>query len=74
MLNDSRGLLWMGTQYGIKVLSPDRKIDVLGEEHGFENLTIQAMQEDYNNEVWITTINALYKVSVAKKEGRMSIV
>lgn len=50
MLNDSRGLLWMGTQYGIKVLSPDRKIDVLGEEHGFENLTIQAMQEDYNNE------------------------
>lgn len=30
MLNDSRGLLWMGTQYGIKVLSPDRKIDVLG--------------------------------------------
>lgn len=52
MLNDSRGLLWMGTQYGIKVLSPDRKIDVLGEEHGFENLTIQAMQEDYNNEVW----------------------
>lgn len=51
MLNDSRGLLWMGTQYGIKVLSPDRKIDVLGEEHGFENLTIQAMQEDYNNEV-----------------------
>ena len=67
MLNDSRGLLWMGTQYGIKVLSPDRKIDVLGEEHGFENLTIQAMQEDYNNEVWITTINALYKVSVAKE-------
>lgn len=53
MLNDSRGLLWMGTQYGIKVLSPDWKIDVLGEEHGFENLTIQGMQEDYNNEVWI---------------------
>ena len=70
MLNDSRGLLWMGTQYGIKVLSPDRKIDVLGEEHGFENLTIQAMQEDYNNEVWITTINALYKVSVAKERGQ----
>lgn len=70
MLNDSRGLLWMGTQYGIKVLSPDRKIDVLGEEHGFENLTIQAMQEDYNNEVWITTINALYKVSVAKEGGQ----
>mgnify|MGYP000819456810 CR=1 FL=1 len=70
MLNDSRGLLWMGTQYGIKVLSPDRKIDMLGEEHGFENLTIQAMQEDYNNEVWITTINALYKVSVAKEGGQ----
>lgn len=70
MLNDSRGLLWMGTQYGIKVLSPDRKIDVLGEEHGFENLTIQAIQEDYNNEVWITTINALYKVSVAKEGGQ----
>lgn len=66
MLNDSRGLLWMGTQYGIKVLSPDWKIDVLGEEHGFENLTIQGMQEDYNNEVW----NALYKVSVAKEDGQ----
>lgn len=70
MLNDSRGLLWMGTQYGIKVLSPDWKIDVLGEEHGFENLTIQGMQEDYNNEVWIATINALYKVSVAKEDGQ----
>ena len=33
----------MGTQYGIKVLSPDWKIDVLGEEHGFENLTIQGI-------------------------------
>ena len=70
MLNDSRGLLWMGTQYGIKVLYPDKKIDVLGEEYGFENLTIQAIQEDYNNEVWITTINALYKVSVAKEGGQ----
>lgn len=28
------------------------------------------MQEDYNNEVWITTINALYKVSVAKEGGQ----
>lgn len=70
LLKDSRGLLWMGTQYGIKVLSPDKKIDVLGEEHGFENLTIQAIQEDYNNEVWIATINALYKVSVAKEGGQ----
>lgn len=70
MLKDSRGLLWMGTQYGIKVLTPDRKIDVLGEEHGFTNLTIQAIQEDYNNEVWISTINALYKVTVAKENGQ----
>lgn len=36
MLNDSRGLLWMGTQYGIKVLSPDRKIDVLGKNMGLK--------------------------------------
>lgn len=70
MLKDSRGLLWMGTQYGIKVMLPDKKVDVLGEEHGFENLTIQSMQEDYNNEVWISTINALYKVSVSKEGGR----
>lgn len=70
MLKDSRGLLWMGTQYGIKVMLPDKKVDVLGEEHGFENLTIQSMQEDYDNEVWISTINALYKVSVSKEGGR----
>ena len=66
---DSRGLLWMGTQYGIKIVSDDFHVDYLGEEAGFTNLTVQSIQEDNNGDVWVSTINGLYKITV-ENEGQ----
>lgn len=66
---DSRGLLWMGTQYGVKIVSDDlHHVDYLGSEAGFTNLTVQSIQEDNNGDVWVSTINALYRVTV-ENEG-----
>ena len=64
---DSRNLLWMGTQYGVKVMSGNGNVDYLGKEAGFANLTVQSIQEDNNGDMWVSTINALYKVTVEKK-------
>lgn len=69
-LKDSRGLMWLGTQYGIKVMYGDRHIDFLGPEHGFANATVQSIREDNNHDIWVSTINAIYKIVVERKDGR----
>lgn len=69
ILKDSRGLVWLGTQYGIKVMSPDKMIDFLGPEHGFTNTTVQGICEDNNRDIWVSTINAIYKIVVEQKDG-----
>lgn len=69
-LADSRGLVWLGTQYGIKVMYEDKHVDFLGQEHGFANATVQSIKEDNNHDIWVSTINAVYKISVEQREGR----
>lgn len=69
ILNDSRGLIWLGTQYGIKVMSQDKQIDFLGPEHGFTNTTVQSIREDNNRDIWVSTINAIYKIVVEQEGG-----
>lgn len=69
LLTDSRGLVWLGTQYGIKIMEGTGKIDFLGPEHGFTNTTVQSIQEDNNRDIWVSTIDAIYKVSVEGKAG-----
>lgn len=68
-LKDSRGLVWLGTQYGIKVMSEDKRVDFLGPEHGFTNTTVQSIQEDNNRDIWVSTINAIYKIVVKQEAG-----
>ncbi|WP_308756234.1 ATP-binding protein [uncultured Bacteroides sp.] len=70
VLRDSRGLMWLGTQYGIKVMHEDKHIDFLGQEHGFTNATVQSIREDNNHDIWVSTINAIYKIVVEQKDGR----
>lgn len=69
-LKDSRKLMWLGTQYGIKVMYEDKHIDFLGPEYGFTNATVQSIREDNNHDIWVSTINAIYKIVVEQKEGR----
>lgn len=69
ILKDSRGWMWLGTQYGIKVMHEDKRIDFLGPEHGFTNTTVQAIREDSNRDIWVSTINAIYKIAVEREGG-----
>lgn len=64
MIEDSRGMLWLGTQYGLIILDSENSMYYLGEEHGLENATIQSIQEDNNHDIWISTISSIYKISV----------
>lgn len=72
ILRDSRGLIWLGTQYGIKVMDEDRNVDYLGSELNFSNTTVLAMQEDSNHDIWISTIDAIYRITIEQTEdGRV---
>ena len=44
ILRDSRNLLWMGTQYGIKIVHEDGAVDYIGEDEGLANLTVIAFR------------------------------
>ena len=67
ILNDSRGLLWFGTQYALNIVTPDKQLYTLQEEDGLPNATIQGIQEDNNHDIWISTINSICKIKVDKK-------
>lgn len=70
LFKDSRNLLWMGTQYGIKILSEDKRVDFLGLEQGFANATVQSIQEDNNHDIWVATVNAIYKIEVESADDK----
>lgn len=69
MMEDSRGMLWLGTQYGLIILDAEGRLFYLGEEQGLENATIQSIQEDDNHDIWISTISSIYRVSVEMTDG-----
>lgn len=64
IMEDSRGMLWLGTQYGLIILDRNGNMRYLGEDDGFENATIQSIQEDNNHDIWISTISSIYKITV----------
>lgn len=70
ILNDSRGLLWFGTQYGLNIVTPEQQLYSLQKEDGLSNTTIQSIQEDNNHDIWISTINSICKVEVRRQENK----
>lgn len=69
ILNDSRGLLWFGTQYGLNIVTPEQRSYTLQKEDGLSNTTIQSIQEDNNHDIWIATINSICKIEVGNQAG-----
>lgn len=67
ILNDSRGVLWFGTQYALNIVTPDKQLYTLQEADGLPNATIQGIQEDNNHDIWISTINSICKIKVDKQ-------
>ena len=67
IMNDSRGLLWFGTQYALNIVTPDNQLYTLQEENGLPNATIQGIQEDNNHDIWVSTINSICKIKVVRQ-------
>ena len=64
---DSRGLLWIGTRYGINILDPESDhIDYLTERDGLCSNSISGLTEDKNNNMWVTTRNGVSRVVVQR--------
>ena len=62
---DSRGLLWIATLYGLNVF--DRKKDqitILTTENGLANNIVNGVVEDNNKNMWITTSNGVSNIVV----------
>lgn len=72
ILKDSRGAVWFGTQYGLNVITKNRKIYRIGKENGLFNTTIQSLQEDNNGDIWLSTINSLCKIEVKGPDDNYS--
>lgn len=65
---DSRGWLWLGTREGISIYNPATgKFRNLSEESGLPENTIFELQEDENHNMWYSSSNGLYKISVSEQ-------
>lgn len=67
VLEDSRGLLWIGTRDGINVYdrSNDRLVYITDKD-GLCNNCVRGIIEDGNHNVWITTTNGVCRVVVQR--------
>lgn len=64
IMEDSRDMLWLGTQYGLVILDRNGRMFYIGEDHGLDNATILSIQEDNNHDIWISTISSIYRINV----------
>lgn len=67
VLEDSRGLLWIGTREGVNVLNRDNdNLSYITEKEGLCNNSVRGLTEDKNHNVWITTGNGVSRVVVQR--------
>ena len=71
LCTDSRGWTWAGTQDGLKLfMSESKEGQTLYTEDGLINNSIQAILEDFQSNIWITTSYGISQIkidSVSKK-------
>ena len=67
VIEDSRGLLWIGTREGINVLDrTNDRIDRITVKKGLANNCVCGLTEDKNNNIWITTTEGVTRVVVQR--------
>lgn len=53
---DSRGLLWLGTEYGVVVFDPEsEQFNRLTSKDGLSSNLVSAILEDHNSNIWVST-------------------
>lgn len=67
VIEDSRGLLWIGTRQGVNILDRETdRLDYLTESNGLANNCVCGLAEDKNHNIWITTSNGVSRVVVQR--------
>lgn len=73
VLEDSRGLVWIGTRQGVNILDRGTdKLDYLTEREGLTNNCVCGLAEDKNHNIWITTSNGVTRVVVQRDHEESS--
>lgn len=52
---------WCGTSLGLVKLSPNKKIDIYNDSHGFPNSTIHGLLNDSQGNIWLSTNQGIIK-------------
>ena len=67
VMQDSRGLIWIGTREGLNVFDAESdSLNYITEKNGLCNNCICGITEDKNHNVWITTSNGVSRVVVQR--------
>nr|MCR4582573.1 helix-turn-helix domain-containing protein [Prevotella sp.] len=67
VLQDSRGLLWIGTREGLNILDLETdKLYQLTEKQGLSNNNVCGIAEDKNHNMWITTSGGVSRIVVQR--------
>lgn len=70
VIEDSRGLIWIGTRGGVNVLDLESDhLDYLTEKEGLTNNCVCGLTEDKNHNIWITTSNGVTRVVVQRNHN-----
>ena len=75
VMQDSRGLIWVGTREGVNVLDlTTDSLNYITESEGLCNNCICGITEDKNHNIWITTSNGVCRVVVQRvgKDGQFN--
>lgn len=68
LYTDSRGLTWIGTRDGLSVWNPQKKkLQMFHTENGLVNNRIQAIQEDLNRNIWVSTSGGISRIDIKKE-------
>lgn len=67
VIEDSRGLLWVGTREGINIYDRETDhIDYLTDKEGLSNNCVNGLTEDKNHNIWVTTGNGVTRIVVQR--------
>ncbi len=73
VIEDSRGLVWIGTREGVNILDMEKdRLDYLTEKDGLANNCVCGLTEDKNHNIWITTSNGVTRVVVQRNHEEAS--
>ena len=63
VLQDSRGLIWVGTREGLNILDLETdNLQYLTEKQGLSNNNVCGIAEDKNHNIWVTTSSGVSRV------------